>query len=122
MKKLPYVLAWVLIVSTTAFAEESKAPQDQVGKAATSAADNVGKSASQLANDVGKGARQTAQDAQKGTGTILDSVGKFLQEIGHNLSGNSAPAPTPASQSSVQPTPTSPNSAQQVETQSPATK
>ena len=111
MKKLPYLLALIFVFSSVAFAEESKAPQDQAGKAAASAADNVGKGANQLGSDV-----------SKGTGTILDGVGKFLQEIGHNLSGNPAPASSPAPQTTVQSAPTSQSPAQQVETQKPITK
>jgi len=110
MKKLSYLLAVIFLMSGAAFAEESKAPQDQAGKAAPSAADNIGNSAKQLGSD-----------AVKGSGNIVNSVGKFLQELGHKLSGDASTPVQPTSAQSSAP-PSTPSSAQQSETLSPPKK
>ncbi len=123
MKKFSFLIMFAVILCSFAALAEEKAPQDKIGSAGTSAADNVGKGATGAADNVGKGASQLGSDVSKGTGTILDGVGKYLQELGRKL-GGSAPAPTPvqpaSSQSTASQTPSS--SAQQSETLAPTQK
>ena len=93
MKKILYPLAITIAFCCLSAAAETKSPQEEIGTAAKSTANDVGKGADQLAGDVSKGAGQMAQDAQKGTGKILNAVGKFLQDLGKNLSGASPQQP-----------------------------